>query len=70
VLRSYRRRGLGLALKLRGIAHAREHCYRWLRTVNESHNRPILALNESLGFVKRPAWIDMVKGSAGPIPPR
>ena len=61
VLRPYRGRGLGLALKLRGIAYAREHGYHWLRTVNESNNRPILSLNERLGFVKLPAWIDMVK---------
>jgi GNAT superfamily N-acetyltransferase len=61
VLRPYRGRGLALALKLRGIAYAREHGYRWLRTVNESNNRPILSLNERLGFVKLPAWIDMVR---------
>ena len=70
VLQPYKRRGIGLALKLRGIAYAREHGYRWLRTVNEFRNRPILALNDRLGFVKLPAWIDMVKGSAGPVPPR
>jgi mycothiol synthase len=66
VLRPYRQRGLGLALKLRGIAYARDHGYHWLRTVNESNNRPILALNEQLGFVKLPAWIDMVKKGIAP----
>ncbi len=70
VLPPYKRRGLGLALKLRGITYAREHGYHWLRTVNEAHNQPILALNERLGFVKLPAWIDMVKEGSRAIPAR
>ena len=28
---------------------------------NESNNRAMLAINEALGFVKQPAWIDVVK---------
>jgi GNAT superfamily N-acetyltransferase len=61
VLRSHRRRGIALALKLRSIAYARAHGRPTIKTWNESHNRPMLAINEALGFVKQPAWIDFVK---------
>lgn len=61
VARAARRRGIALALKLRGIAFAERHGFKCLRTVNESTNRAILAINERMGFQKRPAWIDMVK---------
>jgi len=59
--RAYRRRGLALALKLKGIRFAKEYGAREIRTGNEVGNRPMLAINEALGFVKQPAWIDFVK---------
>lgn len=34
---------------------------REIRTWNDQRNQPMLAVNESLGFVKRPAWIQYQK---------
>lgn len=65
VRRSYRRHGIALALKLRGIAYAQAHGYQVMRTTNAAANRGILALNEQLGFRKRPAWIDFIKTFGG-----
>ncbi|GIW33848.1 GNAT family N-acetyltransferase [Meiothermus sp.] len=59
--RAYRRKGLALALKLKGIRFAQAYGAREIRTGNESNNRAMLSINEALGFVKQPAWIDLVK---------
>ena len=61
VLRSYRRRGIATALKLRGIEFAQKGGIRELRTWNASNNGAILAVNRLLGFVRRPAHIEYVK---------
>lgn len=63
-LREWRRRGVATALKVRGIAFARERGYSTLRTGNDSANAPMLALNERLGFVRGAAWLYMKKVSA------
>jgi mycothiol synthase len=60
VKRTYRRRGIALALKLRGIAYARAQGRPTIKTWNESNNRAMLSINEALGFVKQPVWIDFV----------
>ena len=61
LLRSHRRRGIAIALKLRGIEFAQERGTRELRTWNASDNRIILEVNRRLGFVCRPAHIAYVK---------
>ena len=69
VLREYRGRGLAWAMKMRTIAYAREHGFRQIRTWNNTMNRPILNINEALGFVKQPVWITFEK-ELGPGAPR
>ncbi|MFB6285328.1 MAG: GNAT family N-acetyltransferase [Candidatus Bipolaricaulia bacterium] len=61
VRRDYRRRGLALALKLKTIQYAAEHNFRTIKALNASANRPILALNERLGYVKQLAWMTFAK---------
>lgn len=61
VRREYRRKGIALALKLRGIEYARSIGAPGIKTDNESGNRPMLSINEMLGFERGTAEIDMCK---------
>jgi mycothiol synthase len=61
VLRDERGKGIAMALKLRAVAYAKERGFREIRTWNASINRPMLAINEALGFTKQPAWITFGK---------
>ncbi|MGQ0570022.1 MAG: GNAT family N-acetyltransferase [Armatimonadota bacterium] len=61
VLREYRGKGIAMALKLQTVGYAREHGYHEIRTWNDARNRPMLRINEALGFVKQPAWIGYEK---------
>lgn len=58
VRRAYRRRGLALAMKLTNLRWAQAQGVAEIRTGNESNNRPMLAINERLGFVKQPIWTE------------
>jgi len=53
-------RGRGIAGVLKGMAleYARANGVRRLRTVNDSLNRPILAINERMGFRPTVEWVD------------
>jgi|SRR5579859_2857907 len=61
VLRDYRRRGIAQALKVRSLEFARAAGYRCVVTENETNNRGMIAINDLLGFVKRPAYIHYLK---------
>ena len=58
--REYRRRGIAFALKVTALRWAKEQGYARTVTDNASINRPMLSINEELGFVKQPAWIHYV----------
>jgi GNAT superfamily N-acetyltransferase len=59
VARSYRGRGLASALKLQGIEWARSNGIRYLVTGNDPANKPMLAVNVSLGYVFLPRDIQV-----------
>ncbi|ADV66393.1 GNAT family N-acetyltransferase [Deinococcus maricopensis] len=61
VRRAHRRRGLAFALKLASLRWARAQGAPEVRTGNESLNRPMLSINEALGYVKQPAWVQYRK---------
>jgi len=61
VIREYRGKGVAMALKLQTVKYARDHGYREIRTGNNTRNRPMLRINEAMGFVKQPVWIEYEK---------
>lgn len=65
VRREARGRGVAMALKLETVRHARGRGVDHVKTWNDQRNRPMLAINEALGFVKQPAWIQFQKDLAG-----
>ena len=60
VVRSYRRRGIATALKLRTVEYAQANGAETIRTSNEEDS-PMIALNLKLGFEPEPAWVDYTK---------
>lgn len=61
VLPEYRRRGIATALKLLATTFAKNYSSGELKTWNAQSNRAMLSINESMGFVKQPAWISFEK---------
>jgi len=60
VLRSHRRKGLALAMKLRAVEFAIQQGATKIRTDNEENN-PMLGINKLLGFEEVPAWVEFEK---------
>jgi len=56
-LREDRGRGIAMALKLRTVAYAQKMGVDHIKTWNDQKNRPMLSINEAMGFAKQPAWI-------------
>ena len=56
-LREARGRGIAMALKLRTVEYAQKMGVDHIKTWNDQRNRPMLSINEAMGFVKQPAWI-------------
>ena len=61
VLPEYRGKGIAMALKLANVEAARRLGKREIRTWNDTTNRPMLRINEAMGFVKQPAEIVYLK---------
>lgn len=57
----YRRYGIGLAMKIRCIAYAKANGYILITAENDAKNTPMLAMNEKLGFVRKPSLITFEK---------
>ncbi len=61
VLREHRGQNLALALKLQAIQYAIEHGFTQLHSNNASTNKPMLAVNQKLGFERSKAQIQLEK---------
>ena len=59
--REYRRRGIAVAMKVHALGWAKANGYELTKTWNATTNTGMLAINERLGFVKQPAWIEFTK---------
>jgi len=61
VRRDARGKGIAMALKLRTVHFAIDRGVEHIKTWNDVHNKPMLSINEAMGFVKQPAWVSYEK---------
>jgi GNAT superfamily N-acetyltransferase len=61
VRRDARGHGIAMALKLRTVRYAQGMGVDHIKTWNDQKNRPMLSINEAMGFTKQPAWIALEK---------
>ncbi len=61
VRRAYRHLGIGFALKIAAAQFAQNNGFKFIRTTNHVINRPMLAINEAMGFVKDPTTVYLRK---------
>jgi mycothiol synthase len=59
--REWRGKKIALALKVKNILWAKAQGIKEIKTFNDDVNRPMLSINEKLGFVKQPAWVHFVQ---------
>ncbi|MDP9280620.1 MAG: GNAT family N-acetyltransferase [Chloroflexota bacterium] len=59
VRREARGTGLAMALKLETVRYAQRLGVEHIKTWNDQRNRPMLAINEAMGFAKQPAWLGL-----------
>jgi mycothiol synthase len=57
----YRRLGIGLAMKVRAIAYAKTTGHTIIMAENDAKNSPMLAMNERLGYIRKPDLITFEK---------
>jgi GNAT superfamily N-acetyltransferase len=58
---SHRRKGIAQTLKVKAARFAKEYGVKFIRTNNHQINRPMLSINEAVGFVKEPARLFLKK---------
>ena len=61
VRREARGKGIAVALKLRTVRYAIDRGVEHIKTWNDIHNKPMLSINEAMGFARLPAWISYEK---------
>ncbi len=61
VRREYRRQGIAWALKLKAAEYAKQKGFKSIKTMNDSTNTGMLAINDQMGFVRETAWIKFEK---------
>ena len=54
--KTYRRKGIATALKVKTIEYAQKHGFSEIETDNEENN-PMFDINMQLGFTKQPSWL-------------